>query len=644
MKTKFNQILSFFPNQWAYSITIFTLGLLAYSAVLMIGSFPFMISVFSGVNSAYLLTTFSLLLYFVYRLSGWLGNLSSLVATLVLFALQLSAVWSSLISPSRYFLLGGLLPISDASSYYQGARNLLEGGTLSVIASWRPIFSSTLAFLLGLTQQNLQVTLAIFVLINALACFLLAREVQQTHGTLSAVVSLSIIFLFYRYYIGTTMTENLGIGLGTVGLAILWRGAAQKQINLSLLGIFILTLALNTRAGAFFILPALVVWGMLAFRGLSPFSTRFLLGSISVIFLGFMLNSIIFKIVGSTEAATNGNFAYTFYGMVVGSNWATVIADYPYLENLSDIERTQAIYKLALEKLYNQPWRIIGNTMQFWRVFLINGLVFTFIGSVKIHLPLRLLSLFTLVQCYRQRWNLNHSVMIAFALGILISVPFIGPSPGVPPMRAYAATIPIISLFPALGLSFIAQKLPWNEFFPTPQLKKNQALLIVFGLILVFCSTLGPILTKILSHTPQFSQISCPSALEAIYFPFHNGTSLHLINDDTITRTYVPNIRISDFKSQLSKLSETHLAGLTQEFVRLEANTTLTNTIDLQNGEVIGLIADSDLIPAKTGIVGACGKREVNSDITGPLVTGFSGYNALFYADSMTLVSNVHEN
>lgn len=639
MKIKLNQLSSFFFNHWLYSMIIFALGLLVYSVVLIIGIPPLISSVFSGVNSAYFLIALSGLLYCVYRLSGLLGSLSSFLVTLLLFALQLSAVWRSITSPSRYFLLGGLLPMSDASSYYQGARNLLEGNTLSVVASWRPIFSSTLAFVLSLTQQNLQIALAILVLINALASFLLAREVQQTHGTLAAVVSLSMIFLFYRYYIGTTMTENLGIALGTTGLAILWRGASQKAIYVSLFGIFVLTLALNTRAGAFFILPALIIWGMLSFGSSSRFSVHFLIVGISVIFLGFYLNSIIFKITGSTDATANGNFSYTFYGMVVGKNWAVVFDDHPYLKNLSDIKRTQEIYKLALEKLGNQPLNILWNIINFWKIFLIQGLVFAFIGSVKIHLPLRLISLFALFKCYRQRWDLNNSLMIAFAVGILISVPFIGPSPGVPTMRAYAATIPIIALFPSLGLSFIAQKFSWHEFLQKPQIKKQPSLLMVFGLILVFFSTGGPIITKFLSRSSQFSQISCPNGLETVYFPLYGGSSINLVPDDAINLTYVPNIRLSDFRDHISKLSKTHLAGLTQEFAELGPNTTLTNTINLQNGNVIGMIADSALIPAQTGIVGACGKHKTNPDIIGPIVTGLSGYDELFYVDSMTLVS-----
>src|SRR5262249_34432527 len=122
-----------------------------------------------------------LLLYLVYRWPGWLGTLGSLTATLGLFSLPLLALWSHVgIHGSA---VGGLLPFSDASGYYYDARRLLDGHLMGWSAR-RPLFPSVLATLLGLTGQNLQVTLAILVGLNAVACFLLAHEIKASHGTL----------------------------------------------------------------------------------------------------------------------------------------------------------------------------------------------------------------------------------------------------------------------------------------------------------------------------------------------------------------------------------------------------------------------------------------------------------------------------
>ncbi len=299
-----------------------------------------------------------LFLYPAFRLPGQIGRFASFSLTLVLFALPLSGVWNSGISNNQ--LVGGLLPLSDTQSYYYDAQRLLEGQTFDSISSRRPLANGALATILGVTHHNLQITLAILVLITALSCFLLIREIQYSHGTIAGLVVLTILFLFYRYFIGTTMTENIGLSLGAVGFAIMWRGSGRKSINMILFGIFILTLALHARSGAFLVLPALVVWGSRAFRGHSLFSWHFLIGSISVVFLGFVVNFIVLKVV-NPDGISNSNFSYTLYGLADGgSGWKRVMRDHPELEEIQEqSEKEQKIYQLALEKIRLNPLGLV---------------------------------------------------------------------------------------------------------------------------------------------------------------------------------------------------------------------------------------------------------------------------------------------
>ena len=59
---------------------------------------------------------------------------------------------------------------------------------------------------------------------------------------------------------GSLLSENLGLALGAAALALLWDGVQSGRRWLLALGLFTLALALNARAGAFFALPALVIW------------------------------------------------------------------------------------------------------------------------------------------------------------------------------------------------------------------------------------------------------------------------------------------------------------------------------------------------------------------------------------------------
>ena len=637
---RFKKLLENPGTQWLYPVAILAVGLLAYTAVLIIG-IPSQINliILSARNSTFLLISLFigivLLLYLAFRPSGWIGTFTSFSATLILFATQLSAVWRSSAVPRAggHYILGGLLPMSDASSYYGSALRLLEGDTFSGSASYRPLSHGVLATLLGLTQQNLQLTLAILVLITAIACFLFAREVQHSHGTVAGVLVLVTVFIFYRPYIGTAMTENLGLALGAAGLAILWRGAINKTINLCLLGIFLLTLALNTRAGAFFILPALLLWGAWSFRGASRFSQRFLIGGVSAILLGFIVNSIVFKATASPNAATNANFSYVLYGLIVGGKWDTVFTDYPELLSLSLAERSQRVYELAFEALRANPFALVIGFIRAWKQFLFDNFVFSFVPSAKVNITLRVLSLVAIVNCYRQRQNPSASLMIAAFIGILLSVPLVPPwDTGT---RAYAATIPFFSLFPALGLIFIARKYKWQQLLQVPAHKGFPPVLWIFGIALALLTFAGPIVTKILSRPPQFSEISCLVGTEAVYFRNSPGSSINLVPDSAIKRTNVPNIRLSDFKTGLHKLPSQY-AQITQELAHLSPNTTLFQKINLKNGRTVNMIVDSKLIPEDRGIVAACLKRKPI-----PIVrtNGRVSKSTIYYADSMTLVS-----
>ena len=233
-----------------FPILSVTVPLLIYTALIIIGPQEIGLAArYDLTNGLIPVIALIVLLYPAYRLSGWTGTLASLSLTLILFALPLLALWNS--GDSFDGAMGGLLPSTDASGYYWDARRVLEGDTFSTFSSRRPLFPGMLAALLGLTQQNLQVTLAVLVAINAISCFFLAREIQRTHGTVTGLLVITILFLFYRGYAGIVFTENLGLAMGAVGFALLWRGASQRRVNHCLLGLFLLTLALNARAGAF---------------------------------------------------------------------------------------------------------------------------------------------------------------------------------------------------------------------------------------------------------------------------------------------------------------------------------------------------------------------------------------------------------
>lgn len=590
-----------------------------------------------------------LLFYPAYRLSGWLGRTASLSLTLILFALPLSGLWNSGLT---IVAIGGLLPFdaSDASGYYLDALRLLEGGTMSAF-SQRPLFPGMFATVLGLTQQNLQITQAIFVAIVAISCFLFAREIQRSHGPMAGLLIIAILFLFYRRFFASLTTESLGLTLGAVGFAIVWRGTRQRHINSVLLGIFLLTLGLNARAGAFFVLPALILWGSWTFRGRAQLSLYFLIGGVCVVLSGFLLNLILLKVVGPPDNLAFSNFSYTLYGIIVGGKgWTQVLADYPELWDVAEPERSRIIYKLAFEAFqanpfglvigaltawwnYLKPWSLWGafsfihdNTPPFGRYLdFIPQSIFP-LGPLAAFITRVLLYPFCLWQIlhsYRQRQQPENSLLVAVTLGILISVPFLPPK-DIGMNRVYAATIPILATLATLGItrgiSFVTMKMKWPLLPQIPTSAEPSRVPIFFGCALIAFIFLGSITTKIVSQTPQFAAAPCQAGMDTAYVRISAGSSVTLVEDRSIQRTRVPIILFNDFKSGLSRHPQHQHLEQIKELSRLSPSTTIMLTFDLKNSGQFLLIVKNSMMPKEPSIVRVCGKQTT------------SGF---FYADSI---------
>lgn len=129
--------------------------------------------------------------------------------------------------------------------------------------------------------------------------------------------------------------------------------------------------------------------------------------------------------------------------------------------------------------------------------------------------------------------------------------------------------------------------------------------------------------------------MACSVGTEAVYFRNSDGSLINLVPDDEVANSYVPNIRISDFKESLKKfkppVSGPPVFELLQQLASLNAHKTLISTIDLKNKKGLWIIADQDLLPQDKGIVGVCGERVKKPHKW--------LHGTLFMADSIELVS-----
>ena len=589
-----------------------------------------------------------IVIYFVlfpaYNRSDRTGALTSLAFTLLLFILPLLALWTSGYSDGN--LIGGLLPWSDASGHFWDANRLLEGSTFSHFASRRPLFAGTLATILGLTNHNLQVSLIILVAITAISCFWVAREVKFRYGTIAGVIVLMVLFLFYRVYIGKTLTLNLGLSLGASGLAMVLNGVRQLRMKVIWLGILLITLGLNARAGAFFVLPALILWGTFYFSGKFRFSLRFLVGSTCSVLLGFSLNFIVLKFVGSSEGMAFSNFSTVIYGLVVGNKgWTQVTIDHPEIAVLQEPEYTRRVYELAYETFRSNPMGLVVGVLKSWRDYLnpVKMGAFSFVSPwlgawtvVITRLVLMVLSGIGLIGGFLRRRDPYNSLILAAALGILLSVPF-APPLDADSMRAYATTIPITAVLAALGIVFVFDRLKIHRIGQVPVSDNTSKIPLFFGIALLFFCTLGPIVTRISSKAPQFEQLTDQPGFKTLYMRFPKGSSVNLVDDSSIPQSYLGTIRLSDFRRSLIYLQSYN--DLFHELSDLDGSKTIITGLNLGDPLILGnwnynyptwLIIDSKKVPSSPGIFGVYAKPTTNDVLKGYM---------FFYAESIQSVS-----
>ncbi len=309
-----------------------------------------------------------------------------------IFALPLAGMWASGITEAQ--VIGGLLPTADAGLYYTDALRLLDGGQFSFFSSRRPIFAAFLSSILHYSGNNLQISLAVIVFFVLVGIYISSETIRQTIGKPAVIVFLILNFFFIRKYTGRVMTENLGFIFGLLSITLLIIGVKRSIQLIWGLGIFSLTLALNTRAGPFLILPLLVVWAWFTEKELKK---RIIASSIALvaIILGFLFNTLVFRLFGNPNGIPFANFLESFYGMVRGGiGWGAIYKEHPNLLGLDDQLLVKTGIPLVVEAFKANPLLLLNAvTKEYSNFFNPSSLnsMFSFVYSEN-------RSIFTLVQ------------------------------------------------------------------------------------------------------------------------------------------------------------------------------------------------------------------------------------------------------
>jgi hypothetical protein len=502
------------------------------------------------------------------------------------------------------YTLAGFFSQSDANGYFAGALKILYGEETAEFASRRPFFSAFLSVLLFLFNQNFILTLVFLALMTSLAIYFLSREVRETFGVFPAtLIIMMVVYSYLGKFHGKFLTEQLGLPLGLLALALLLYGLKEKNLFYLLLATLILSVALNARAGAFFVLPFLILW----FLTLKRNTVHSIFTSGSLIFFsaafGFIVNLWLFSALSAPGSIPFNNFGYTLYGLATGyRGWRAYNLDYP------DLPLSEAM-PISVDIILNDPSTFLYALVQAYREFFNPVRFFSFLYLPDKELPLLafvmlLLLILGLFRLIKVRHAPFAQMLFAVIAGILLSVPFAPPiDDGI---RAMTVTNPFWALI--VGLSFAdlskvraGSSEEWKLAFP------GWNGLLAFSSIMVIAVTLGWLLVRG-SIQPAVVASQCGPGESPISLLASPGSYINVVRNSSASRSWYPDLRREDVRKNAKDF-----AGLYSQDVlnRMEAGQSLLYGLNLADADkdFVWLIAPTDSIQTRNGINSFCGVK-----------------------------------
>lgn len=460
--------------------------------------------------------------------------------------------------------IAGLIPIQDMLQYYGDALLLQYGYRLALFSSNRPIFISFLSFILKTTNNNLQITLIVLTVFVVISVVFLAREAKKTFGGITAMTVVVMIYYCYKGYgfIGKIMTEQLGLPLGTLALALFLHGLRKDKLASLLLGLLTLTVALNTRAGAFFVIPAIIFWGAF-FYSKKGFSLPYALAFTATAVIGFLLNFLIVKWIGNPDGVPFENFGHTFYGLVHEyRGWPALLKDHPN-------SRGRDAWPYIIETLRAHPENLLFGIMKAYLDYLTPKTMFRFL-----YFPREMQALvsfflysFTIIGIWKLfRLPSIKSFFLCVLFGIFVSIPFVPPiDDGI---RALTVTIPFSALILAIPLS--------TERTDKDDQIERFGWLQGYTLLYIFFIFTGPFMVRFNPEAiPLPTPIDCPKNTIPVAFWVRRGSFVRLVENGSKSYSFVPDLRVRDFRESIAKNPLDFLNEISPIFRRMEPKQTI---------------------------------------------------------------------
>lgn len=355
------------------------------------------------------------------------------------------------------FLVGGIIPCSDARVHFQQAAEIAIQGTTQHMFNGRFLYPAFYAAMLDLAGLNMLVANFLVSSLVMVGLALTCPPVSRRVGFSGTAIYCLLFWLYFRAHgCGLLMTENLGLLLGTLGFGFLLLSVDQKSLWPVFASIAFFGLGSAARPGALFILPALALYA--GVRAWTSWTGRFrIAASAGAVFLGMVIiagcfgsNHLVMKSLSRGETKTFGNFAFTLHGLLNNTKWSTSAEQFHW--------DTSLIMERNIKQITDSPMSLVHGIERAYGEALKTNFLFRF-GEEKrfatAGMGLFILSSFC---CWLWKPLRGDSAWILLSVaGILASIPFAPPWDA--GERPYAVTEPIQIFLAASGAAMLLNTL-----------------------------------------------------------------------------------------------------------------------------------------------------------------------------------------
>jgi hypothetical protein len=490
------------------------------------------------------------------RLLAWCGF--PIAACALVFCI--SAMWAGIARPGdpHYANIGGLIPFSDAGYYLAAAFDQVRDGTWNALALRRPLAGGFRSVLLIFGNFSLPSMLILQACLVAGAVYFATRAIVAWRGIWAGIAFFALTYIFDRIFVPTTLTEPLGIFWALLSIPFFIEALRYHSARAALLAFAMTAVALMTRMGSMFTLPALLVWLVWQFGQGAAAKLRICAAAIGILLGVFGLHSLLQSAYGAGPSPSTGNFSYTLCGLSMGTTWdgclKKLASEGTPVVGSEDAQARQ-LYSAAWKNLRADPGPFFSRLTEGVQTFATDYPSVMWKGHGRaVDLPawlfpnvLAAMSLIGLLYGATQRakaveltfWTLLWASIVASS-----SVVYLEDG-----SRVLAASHPMMALFFAFGMSSFASAPA--EAPSRSRLSRNGFVgLIAAGMLFVGIPWMAYRLSSIgtmVSATPPEKQT------QAFVFGGRRMSGFLVIDDDLPLRNDIPSLHLADFAAILEQ-------------------------------------------------------------------------------------------